>query len=393
MSAWLQAGSHHYKHWPSTVPVRSKQYFQARRRKSIINLTFVQLSEFTTLISHLSLNFQSIAGKSTLHSQVPARQPFPHFPRRLHQLSRIFIKQDHKCELWGCRTDLNTWSAPFKRTHHIWLQETKLFPYFFDVEPQLLCFCYNSLYGLNLTYTQNSCLFLYCFAARQNSGKHWVDNNSMEVWGGLNDFSERTLKTWKNLNSHLGGWWCQISRHVVSSSVYKGCVFGEGVERNKCFFFLFHLLLWGVFNELPEMIIWLSEGSMHWGTWAVHRGLDTWTEEQRKWVTREGNYWNEGKIRRDAYLVKTWLETKQNKPVKLTETPKLSAYRYSLSGNGRYIFPANIAERQFNFWSSSEFQQKHNQISKFKDKKEIPLKLRALPLTSAHWVITELGFA
>lgn len=118
------------------------------------------------------------------------------------------------------------------------------------------------------------------------------------------------------------------------------------------------------------MIIWLSEGSMHWGTWAVHRGLDTWTEEQRKWVTREGNYWNEGKIRRDAYLVKTWLETKQNKPVKLTETPKLSAYRYSLSGNGRYIFPANISERQFNFWSSSEFQQNTTKYPNLKIKKK-----------------------
>lgn len=186
--------------------------------------------------------------------------------------------------------------------------------------------------------------FLYCSAACQNSGKHWVGNNWIEFSGGLNDFSERTLKTRKKLNSHLGGWWCQISRHLVSSSVYKGCVFGEGVERNKCFF-LFHLLLWGAFNELPEMIIWLSEGSMHRGTWAVHRGRDTWTEEHRKWVTREGNYWNEGKTQRDAYLVKTRCETKQNKPAKLRETPKIPAYRCSLSGTGRYIFPLSISER------------------------------------------------
>lgn len=58
---------------------------------------------------------------------------------------------------------------------------------------------------------------------------------------------------------------------------------------------------------------------------------------------------NEGKIWRDAYHVKTWLKTKQNKPVKLRETPKISAYRCSLNGNGRYIFPVNISEGQFSF--------------------------------------------
>lgn len=129
-----------------------------------------------------------------------------------------------------------------------------------------------------------------------------------------------------------------------------------------------------------------------WGLyalWAVHRGLDTWTEEHRKWVTREGNYWNEGKIWRDAYLVKTWLETKRNKPVKLRENPKISAYRCSLSGNGRQIFPVNISERQFNSWSYSKLWQNTTEYPNLKMKKKITLKLRALPLYQCslgyHW--------
>lgn len=174
---------------------------------------------------------------------------------------------------------------------------------------------------------------------------------------------------------------------ICSAALFTRVVSSGRELREISAFFLFHLLLWGAFNELPE-IIWLSEGSMHWATWAVHRGLDTWTEEHRKWVTREGNYWNEGKIRRDAYLVKTWFETKQNKPVKLRETPKISAYRCSLGGNGRYIFPVNISERQFNSWSYSELWQ-NNWISKFKDEKEITLKLKVLLLHQCslgdHW--------
>lgn len=119
-----------------------------------------------------------------------------------------------------------------------------------------------------------------------------------------------------------------------------------------------------------------------WGLyalWAVHRGLDTWTEEHRKWVTREGNYWNEGKIWRDAYLVKTWLETKRNKPVKLRENPKISAYRCSLSGNGRQIFPVNISERQFNSWSYSKLWQNTTEYPNLKMKKKNYFETQSSP--------------
>jgi len=129
----------------------------------------------------------------------------------------------------------------------------------------------------------------------------------------------------------------------------------------------------------------LSAGSVHWCTRAVHRALVT--REQRSAGNRsleKAITETKGKYTERCLSSENMVESKAKQYSETKRNPRISAYRCSLGGSGRDIFPVNASERQLNSWSYSERLRNTTEYQNLKMKEKSLCNSKFSPSVSAH---------